>query len=91
MTYHAMTELRNSPGLQARLVACAAQEDIPNPEFWVASNIWPLVKSQAWVDAWQYCKDTMTVNDNPDIGSRDDVINDNMILSSVQAVNTPPA
>lgn len=79
--------MKNSRGLWERLVAAAAQEDIAQPEIWVNDNLWPLVSRTDWLTAWEYAEDTMTANHNPDVGARDDVINDAMILAAVQAEN----
>lgn len=88
MSYNALARMAKSQGLRNRLVACAAQEDVEFPDQWVGSHLWKLVSDTSWVSAWTYAEDIMTVNNNPDIGARDDVISDGMILSVVQALIT---
>jgi hypothetical protein len=78
-----------------RLVAAAAAEGLSEPLGWVQQNIWSLVSSPDWDDAWDYAKGAYTPDYNPDFGARPGVINDNMILAAVQALiaeqNPPPA
>ena len=69
-----------------RIAACAAMEGIPQPTQWAGDNLWRIIARTEWVNAWGFAEDNKTVNDNPDSGARDDVINDGMILSAVQAV-----
>jgi len=87
MSYSALHRMKESRGLWERLVSAAAQESILHPESWVNENHWPLVSRSDWLDAWKYAEDTMTVNHNPDIGARDDVLNDGMLLAAIQDVN----
>lgn len=86
MSYSTLNTMRQSPGLMARIVACAAQEGSDSPEGWAQTNSWNVISGSDWVDAYAYAEDTKTVNVNPDTGARDDVITDTMILASVQAV-----
>lgn len=88
MSYTSIVEMANSSSLIGRLTAAAAGEGIANPEQWVRTNLWKIVSSPGWADDWQYASDTSTVNTNPDLGIRNDVINDSKILSAVQAVHT---
>ena len=88
MSYQSVVEMAGSNSLLQRIVAAAATESIPEPLAWAQANIWRLVSTGDWDDAWDYAKGTQTVNHNPDTGARDDVINDNMILSAVQALKT---
>lgn len=86
MSYNSIAEMAQSDSLIRRITACAAKENKPNPTIWAREQAWPLAASPGWAEAWDYVKGTMTVNDNHDIGERDDVITDAMILSAVQAV-----
>lgn len=86
MSYQSVVEMSESPGLKARLIGAAAQEGRADAKNWVDQNIWSLVKGTNWEEAWEYAEDTKTVNVNPDTGARNDVINDQMILSSVQGL-----
>jgi hypothetical protein len=89
MSYLTVIEIVNSGSLMSRIVACAASEDIPDPQTWVDMRKWEFASQPGWSNDWAYAKDTATINQNPDIGARDDVINDAKILTAVQALNTP--
>jgi hypothetical protein len=89
MTYNASVSMSGSTSLRNRCTAAAAGEGIDSPEGWVATNWWKLLASPGWTDQWTSAVDSMTVNQNPDLGMRDDVITDGNILAAVQAVNTP--
>ena len=88
MSYTSIVEMANSSSLIGRLTAAAAGETIASPEQWVRTNLWKIVSSPGWADDWAYAADTATVNTNPDLGIRVDVISDAKILSAVQAVHT---
>lgn len=87
MSYTSVVEMANSSSLIGRLTAAAAGETITSPEQWTRTNLWTLVSSPGWADKWQYADDNATVNTNPDLGIRNDVISDADILSAVQAVH----
>lgn len=87
MSYTSIVEMANSSSLIGRLTAAAAGEAIATPEQWVRTNLWKIVSSPGWADQWAYAFDTATVNTNPDLGIRTDVISDGDILSAVQAVH----
>lgn len=93
MSYTSVVEMANSSSLIGRLTAAAAAEGKTSPEQWTRTNLWKLVSSPNWADQWQYAADTATVNTNPDLGIRNDVISDGNILSAVQALIAaePPA
>lgn len=91
MSYLSVVEMAGSASLLARITACASGEGQADPQSWAQSNIWKLCATPDWDDAWAYAKDTQNVNQNPDTGARDDVINDQMILSAVQAVRAAQA
>lgn len=91
MSYLSVVEMAGSQSLLSRISACAASEGQDEPLAWAQANIWKLCATPDWDDAWAYAKDTQTVNQNPDTGMRDDVINDNMILSAVQALRNDQA
>lgn len=91
MSYSALHRMRQSNGLRERLTAAAAQEGSADPDLWVHSNTWAIVSDPEWVSAWTYAEGTATVNHNPDIGAREDVITDGMILSAIQARTAPQA
>lgn len=85
MAYSDVVEMANDEDLRARCIAAVAQQGEPSPEGWVANNMWHLAASPGWAEDWAYAKDTYTVNLNPNLGQRGDVIDDNQILASVQA------
>lgn len=83
MTYRTYADIVESQGLRRRLVACAASEGVEGaPASWVASVIWSLPTSE-WVSAWE---SGVASDPTGDIGLRELVITDAMILAAVQAV-----
>jgi hypothetical protein len=84
--YNTVISMTKSKGLRDRLVGCAAIEGRADAPMWVDQNIWRLVNDVSWVEAYEYAENTKNRNVNQDTGDRDDVINDSMILSRVQAV-----
>lgn len=87
MSYTSIVEMANSSSLIGRITAAAAGESISDPQQWTRNNLWKLVSSPNWADQWAYAADTATVNTNPDLGIRTDVISDGNILSAVQTVH----
>lgn len=88
MSYSSVVEMAGSQSLLQRIVAAAAGEQIVDPLAWAQRNIWQLVSSPDWDDAWDYAQQTATLDHNPDTGARPGVISDQMILSAVQARRT---
>jgi hypothetical protein len=84
MSYQSIVEMAGSNSLLMRVTAAAAQEGATEPSTFAQIHMWHLASSTDWVQAWDYAKGAATVNNNPDIGARDDVINDAMILAAVQ-------
>ena len=90
MTYNSIGKLASSAGLNRRINACAAQEGAENSQMWVMNNLYKLCSAPGWAAAWESAEASATDNENPDIGMRDDVITDEMILSAVQPLVNPP-
>jgi hypothetical protein len=91
MTYQSIVEMAGSPSLAGRVAAAAADEGQEDPVPWVQRNIWVIVSTDSgWSTAWDYARDTATLDDNPDTGARPGVINDSMILAVVQPMVNPP-
>lgn len=86
MTYSSIVEMAQSQSLSQRIAACAAQEEIAEPQGWVATNMWRLAASPGWAEKWDYAKGTYAKDKNPDTGDRPDVISDEDILAAVQAL-----
>ena len=61
------------------------QEDVGELGPFFEKHFRKMVTAQDWVDSWKYAQDTYNVNQNPDLGIRDDVIGDDKILAAVQA------
>ena len=86
MSYNTITLMAASQSLQSRIVACAAREGIEAPLPWAQANLWQIISDPGWDTAWDAAVDQSSKTKfNPDIGARDDVITDTMVLSSVQA------
>jgi len=89
MGYASISEMVNSGSLRSRLVACAAAEQISNPEQWTASNIYQLCAAIG-DDDWAFATATRNPNFNPDTGARNDVVTDAQILTAVEAIQALP-
>ena len=81
MSYADVAAMFVDHDLRQRLTACAAIEGDPQPEIFVQSNLWALVASPGWADAYGYAVDLG--KEHP--GKDESVITDTMILSAVQA------
>jgi len=91
MTYQSIVEMTSSESLLNRVAAAAAEEGFTDdPLSFARNNIWQIVAAGNWDAQWDSAKASQTVNDNPDMGARDDVITDGMILSVVQPMLAPP-
>jgi len=90
MAYNTVVFMQESQSLQKRITAAVAAENFtPDPEQWTQDQLWFLVVSAEWQAAWaQALKQSDNPKYNPDIGARDDVITDIMILGAVQARRT---
>lgn len=91
MSYNAVVSMANSNSLRMRIVAAAADQGVVNPQQWAQDNLWAVVASPGWAAKWRYALDTLTVNQNPDLGARDDVISDDDLLAVVQGMVSPAA
>jgi len=85
MTYNDVAEMTADFSLIRRLTAGAASESIEAPEQWVQEHKWELTSQPGWSEAWA----SAVAGENPDPGKDEGVITDGMILSGIQAVNTP--
>lgn len=87
MTYTSIVDMGNSQSLLSRVAAAAAQQGNTTPRQWAANNLLALAADAnfTWADKWDYAKGSETINVNPDTGARTDVINDQDILTAVQA------
>jgi hypothetical protein len=86
MSYQSVVAMAGSQSLKARMVAAAAENGLTAPLQWVEQNIWQICATDGWSASWDFARDNMTINANPDIGMRDDVINDQMISAGVAAL-----
>jgi hypothetical protein len=87
MAYNTAVSMQKSQSLQERITAAVAAENFtPNPREWTRDQMWFLVVASDWQVAWaQAQKQSDNPKYNPDIGARDDIITDIMILGGVQA------
>jgi hypothetical protein len=86
MAYADIASMAVNAQLQARITACAATEGEPQPAVWLGDNIWTVVASPGWGDAWA---SGLAGGIPPEsIGLNEGVISDGMILSAVQAVRS---
>jgi hypothetical protein len=91
MTYNSVGKIASSMGMNRRISAAAAQEGTQeNAQMWTMNHIWQIAGSPGWAEAWESAEASATDNTNPDIGARDDVVTDAMILAAVQPLVNPP-
>jgi hypothetical protein len=89
VSYQTITLMAASQSLQSRMVACAARENVEQPLPWVQQNLWALIAAPGWDTVWDAAVDQSSKTKwNPDIGARDDIITDAMILAAVQERRT---
>ena len=80
-TYLAIADVADSPNLQRRVTACAAQQHAPgDPGAWTWENRYRWASSPGWGAAW----DSAIASGEPDPGANPAVITDGMILATVQ-------
>jgi hypothetical protein len=86
MAYSTAVLMQKSESLKKRVIAAVAAENFtPAPEQWTTDQFWFLVASTEWQTKWaDALKQSDNTKINPDIGARDDVITDLMILAAVQ-------
>jgi hypothetical protein len=90
MSYATQAVMSRDPQLRDRIAACAATQNVPDVQYWAQVHQWHIAAAPGWDAAYSYAINTGV--ENP--GNHDGVINDNMILSAVQArINetTPPS
>ena len=86
MSYNTIIEMARSASLQSRVAAAAAAEGYHDPVNWAGDNMWAVVAAPGWAALWEYygVAPQMTINVQPDLGIRTDVITDEAILGVVQ-------
>lgn len=85
MSYAAIAQLWQDPDIRLRLIACAATEGhTTDAVAWVDQHLLAFAAQPGWGDAYTYALDVGTIQ-RP--GWDAGVINDQMILSAVQALS----
>ena len=84
MSYATHAAMSQSSSLRGRMTACAAQEQVSDPQKWVTRMCWTIPGSD-WVAAWDYAENT---NPGADHGANPAVITDQMMLSAIQPMVT---
>lgn len=84
MSYSTQATAARDSQLRDRIAACAATQDVHEPEFWAQSHQWVLVASPGWDAAYAYALNAA----NPAPGDDNAVISDAMILAAVQKLLT---
>lgn len=94
MTYLTQNEIANSRGMLDRVAQAAAQEDVSSdPDRWTYENRRDWAAAPGWDAAWESYKvaHPPVGGEAPlDPGLDEGVITDGMILSQVQAMESPP-
>jgi hypothetical protein len=89
MSYNSVAEMAATPSLINRIAAAAATQGIENPSGWAGMHMWEFAASPGWGDKWDTARANWSINVNPDIGIRTDVITDDDILAAVQEIRQP--
>lgn len=91
MTYLAIAQIQASASLHQRLIACAAEQKVPEAySMWVDEHSWDLAAQPGWADAWASAQASHSADADYDPGSDEAVITDAQILAAVQALNVAP-
>ena len=92
MSYLAIAQMQQHPGLRQRITACCAQEGAADPEQTMNDIMWTVCASAGWDEAWDYAV-ALAIQAGPqnatDPGMDPAVITDAMILSAVQPLIQP--
>lgn len=87
MSYYGISQMRSSPGLQQRIVACVAQESDGDPVQVADEIMWQVVAEPGWSEAWDAAV-AAAKEQGPqaatDPGIDPAVITDAMIFAAVQ-------
>jgi hypothetical protein len=82
MSYNTQADLATDSDFLIRVIACAATQNIAQPERWVTEHKWELSAQPGWDEAYAYAIDTKVSHPGAQIA----VISDAMILAGVQAI-----
>lgn len=82
MSYLTQSHIAQDNVLSRRIIACAAAEGIPDPQYWVGSMMWKFSARPGWVAAYRAATSPA--------GGDESAITDAMILHSVQELSVPP-
>lgn len=82
MAYIDIADMSGDTFLMQRVTACAAEQDVPDPQGWAYLHRWEWAASPGWADAFGYAK----AGGNPNPGRDPAVITDGMILAEVQSL-----
>lgn len=86
MSLSTIVRMTNDGDLQQRFMACAAQQDIPNPDSWVINNKWPLMATdEGAIESYKYAVETDVMRLG-NYGRNEAIITDEKILSMVQSL-----
>lgn len=85
MSYKNQARMATDRYLRDRIAACAATQDIDEPLRWAELNQWALSAAPGWDEAYSYAIEVNHKQPNFEPGIDDAIINDQMILSAVQA------
>jgi hypothetical protein len=86
MTYKQVADMRESPGLNRRIAACAAQEGFDEPQTWAWHHQWDWAATPGWVDKWA----SAVASGDADPGANEAAITDADILARVQQLGDDP-
>ena len=84
MSYLTQSHIAQDTVLQRRIIACAALEGVPDPQFWVGSMMWRFSTQPGWVEAYKAAT-------HPEGGANEGAVTDSMILEAVTALYEPPS
>ncbi|QCO98974.1 hypothetical protein FCN77_16290 [Arthrobacter sp. 24S4-2] len=82
MSYSTLYQLAKDEGFLHRVTACAATQGITQADRWAEDNRWSMAAQPGFEAQYDYAVNTSV----PDPGKNVGVINDEQILSAVQAV-----
>jgi len=83
--YLTISVIAQDLNMQNRVIACAAQQRIGDPQFWAINHSYQWASSPTWAEKWDYA----VANNNPEPGADPAVITDGDILATVQFMVQP--
>lgn len=84
MSYSSSAQLQSDTYFRRRVTACAAEQQVADPEVWANDNSWKMAAMPGFAEAYE----SAVASGIPNPGDDPAVITDPQILSAVQSLLT---